>query len=701
MVMKMINKETAETAEKGDMVLRIEEFTESNNRIDGLRRLASIAAPISSPVFVIPHESFVAYRQDPIQAIEQLDKQIQQPAQEAMAQSKKRSIALRRAYVVPDLANPPGPNYLGVTDKTIAEHVKKFFDFAIEQGYDKEGSQIACFFYPFVDPENKPLAEIKRHDVLPYGGHIIPSLSDPSRFEILATWGNHQTLFLYEREGKPVESYDITMDLDNPERIKIEKKNIVQKDAMHYTNRAGRNTIVPVPKSHQLQQVMYDSEIIEVTKHAARLVQEFGPQRLEFSFDGENFFFNEAVEISREVGIETPDYSAQGEVFIVTSRKDIDRLAGVAPEDLEKMIINVADRERGDITYGELAERFQNTPLTILYEGTSRTAHIMRIFQDKGHFPFAIGTQDLRENDVVAVSSKDGVVEFENLTISGVSEVTPLYLAHKKGIENVGGKAERLSYLKLKGFDVPDGVVNTADFFDELLKSTGADELLAELVFNHVPAQQIERQMQEKIVQIPDPLWEKVSGIHDRYGLFSVIAIARSSANVEDVRGGSYAGVFESYPFLKGEKAVREGILKCILSTFAAKVLSNVGEENLDDLMGIKMAVLVEQMVDARVSGTLFGKDPQTGSEKIVTVEAKRGFGQEIVEGHGAEQRLVYRKNDRSRRVSEGQSVLTEAEIEYLLDLSEILEDRFRFPQDNEWAIDKSGKFWILQSRDL
>ena len=106
-------------------------------------------------------------------------------------------------------------------------------------------------------------------------------------------------------------------------------------------------------------------------------------------------------------------------------------------------------------------------------------------------------------------------------------------------------------------------------------------------------------------------------------------------------------------------------------------------------------------MVDARVSGTLFGKDNQSKSEKIVTIEAKRGLGQEIVEGSGAEQRLVYTKANRECRLNEGKQILTEAKIEFLLDLSSLLENRFRFPQDVEWSIDKENTFWILQSRDL
>lgn len=685
------------------MFVSIEEFEVPNSRIDGLRKLAKVGAPIASPAFVIPHESFLAYKENPEQTMAQLEKELKAPARQAMANSKKNSIALRRAYEVPGLANPPGPHYLGTNDKSITKHVRELFDFAIEEGYDDvEGAQIVCFFYPFIDPEYKPLEKVERNDVLPYGGHIIVDPDNLNNFQVLATPGNHETLMWYERRGKPVETYHLVVDPTNPERIMISKKDVVQKDEMHYTNEQGKNAIVGVPQTHQLQQVMYDSEIIEVAHHAVKLVQEYGPQRAEFTFDGEKLFFNECIDMKREIQV-APDYSTQGEIFVVKSREDVERLASLTNQERQNLIVYAADVEAGHDTYIDLAERFKDKHLTVLYAGTSRTAHLMRVFQDKGHFPFAIGRQDLREGDMVSISSKNGFVDLENLTISRLPEITPLSLAYKMTREQVGGKAERLSYLQLKGFNVPDGAVLSAKFFDQVLESNRADKLLEKLILEHAPIDELSQLMQNKIREIPDSLWKKVLSLLRRYDLFSRNRkiIARSSANVEDLRGESYAGVFESYPFLIGEESIREGILNCIRSTFSSKVLANIGKENLEELLRIKMAVLVQEMIDARISGTLFGKDTQSGSERIVTIEAKRGLGQEIVEGRGVEQCLVFDKTDRKCRFDKGKQILDNTEIQFLLDLSSLLEKRFRFPQDVEWSVDKEGNFWILQSRDL
>lgn len=683
------------------MVVPIEDYNIPNDRIDRLRKLVEVGAPIASPVFVIPHKSFLMYKENPELAMAQLQERVKEPAQQAMANSKKRSLALRRAYEVPGLADPPGPRYLGVTDETIVEHIKKLWDFAIEKGYDVEGAQIACFFYPFTDPENKPLKEIKRHDVLPYGGQV--NYLGPNKLEILATWGNHQTVIAYERQGKPVETYTIEADPNDSGRMMISKKVIVQKDEMHYTDEQGKNAMVPVPKSHQLLQVMWDSETLAVARHYFNLVQRYGPQTAEFAFDGENFRFYDSADSEEKVQVQEADYSKEGETFIVESREDVERLAKLTEQERQNLIVYAVDVEPGHDTYVELAERFRDTPLTILYAGTSRTAHIMRVFQDKGHFPLAIGKQDLREGDIVSVSSENGLVDFENLTISRLLEVTPLYLAHRMTEEQVGGKAERLSYLQLKGFNVPDGAVLTANFFDQVLEANGADKLLEKLMFKHASADELSQLMQQQIKEIPNPLWKKVLGTLKRYNLLSNERgiITRSSANVEDLRGESYAGVFESFPFLKGEESVRKGSLNCIRSVFTPKVLANIGKEDLEELLGIKMAVLIQTMVDAKVSGTLFGKDTQTGNENIITIEAKRGFGNEIVGGHSVGLRLIIDKGSRKIILREGEEIIKSEELDYMLDLLSLLEERFRFPQDIEWSIDREGKFWLIQARDL
>lgn len=688
------------------LVLPLEEYKTPNFRLDGLRKLQGVGAPVPAPIYVVPDQTFRFYRQFPEQCMERLNAEIIDPAREVAALSKKKTITLRRAYDIPGFANPDGPRFLGLKPNELAAGVQELFEFAIKRKYDVPGSEIASFFYLFIDPENKPLEEIKKNDVLPYGGHIIPLTDDGTRFQVLATWGNNETLMAYEIEGKPVETYDIEADLKDPSRIRILRKTVVPKETMHYTTKDGRNFVASVPFSHQLEQVMYDSEIVDVARSATLLMRQYGPQKAEFSSDGERALFNESTDSTRELQLTQAEKSFihEGTIFVVSSVEDVERLSKFEDDKLSHTIIYATDRKRGSPTNNTLARTFENRPLVILYAGTARTAHAMKLFSDMNHFAFPIGQQDFLDGDRVSVQLKNGIVDIENLTTERTEEVVPLSTAHERGVSHVGGKAERISHLITKGYSVPSGAVLTTNFFDEVLRTFQADKTLASLIANPPKnPKDIQDMMQQAIPYIPDALWSKVVPLLDRFKLFlpEKKIIVRSSANVEDLRNQSFAGIFESIPNQTGEEAIRKAVLESIYSAFTPSVTQYLGSGNLSKLSDIKLALIVQEMVDARISGTAFGGDPQTKDTNVVLIEAKHGLGNEIVEGEGVEERLVLGKEKGDFKLREGQRLLTEPEETFLFHLVRRLEDEFGYPQDIEWSIDANNRFWVLQARDL
>lgn len=688
------------------LVLPLEEYKTPNFRLDGLRKLQSVGAQIPAPIYVVPDQTFRFYRKFPEQCMDRLSVEIIDPAKEVAELSKKRTITLRRAYDIPGLANPEGPRFLGLKPDELAKGVQELFEFAIKRKYDVPGAEIACFFYFFIDPENKPLDEIKRNDVLPYGGHIIPSTDDGTRFQILATWGNNETLITYETEGKPIETYDIEADLKNSSKILILRKTVVPKETMHYTTKDGKNSVVSVPFSHQLEQVMYDSEIVDVARSATLLIRRYGPQKTEFSSDGERVLFNESTDTTRELQLAQAEQSFNrgGTIFVVSSVEDVEKLSKFPDDKLSRTIVYATDRKRGSPTNNTLAKTFENRPLVILYAGTSRTAHAMKLFSDMNHSVFPIGQQDYLDGDTVNIQLENGVVNIENLTTERTEEAVPLLTAHKRGVNNVGGKAERISYLITKGFNVPPGVVLTTNFFDEVLHTFQADRTLASLIADPTKnIHDINRIIQQTVPYIPDELWSKVAPLLQRFKMFlpEKRVIVRSSANVEDLRNQSFAGIFESIPNQTGEEAIRKAVLECIYSAFTPSVAHYLGSGNISKLLDIKLALVVQEMVNARISGTAFGGDPQTKDTKVVLIEAKHGYGSEIVEGEGVEERLVLDKEKGDFKLREGERLLTEPEETFLFHLVQRLEYEFGYPQDIEWSIDTNNRFWVLQARDL
>lgn len=688
------------------LVLPLEEYKTLNFRLDGLRKLQSVNAQMPAPIYVVPDQTFRFYRQSPEQCMDRLNVEIIDSAKEVAALSKKKTITLRRAYDIPGLANPEGPRFLGLKPDELATGVQELFDFAIKRKYDVPGAEIACFFYFFIDPENKPLEEIKRDDVLPYGGYMIPLTDDGTRFQILATWGNNETLIIYETEGRPIETYDIEADLKDPSKIRILRKTVVPKETMHYTARDGRNSVVSVPFSHQLEQVMYDSEIVDVARSATLLIRQYGPQKAEFSSDGERVLFNESTDATRELQLPQAEqsFSHEGTIFVVSSVEDVEKLSKFSDEKLSRTIVYATDRKRGSLTNNTLAQAFEDRPLVILYAGTSRTAHAMKVFSEMSHSAFPIGQQDFLDGDSANIQLKNGVASIENLTTERTQEIVPLPTAHKRGVSSVGGKAERISYLITRGFNVPPGVVLTSDFFDEVLHAFRADRTLASLIADPtININDINQVMQRAIPHIPDELWSKVVPLLKRFKMFlpDKKVIIRSSANVEDLRNQSFAGIFESIPNQTGEEAIRKAALECIYSIFTPSVAHYLGSGNISKLLDIKLALVVQEMVNARISGTAFGGDPQTRDTHVVLIEAKHGYGSEIVEGEGVEERLVLGKEKGDFKLREGQRLLTEPEETFLFHLVQRLEDEFGYPQDIEWSIDTNNRLWVLQARDL
>ncbi|GAB2574995.1 phosphoenolpyruvate synthase [Paractinoplanes abujensis] len=97
---------------------------------------------------------------------------------------------------------------------------------------------------------------------------------------------------------------------------------------------------------------------------------------------------------------------------------------------------------------------------------------------------------------------------------------------------------------------------------------------------------------------------------------------------------------------------------------------------------GTVIGVVVQRMVAAETAGVLFTADPVTGNRTEMLVESAAS-GEAVVGGTTEVDRRVLDDGDRLRR------------------LGERLQTLFGTPQDVEWASDKDGELWILQSRPI
>lgn len=661
------------------------EYTLPNPRIDGFRKLKEVnARTVDISIFSLDAFSyFLEHKELP----EEFIKELGDKSKEIISACLTHATVVRRAFLVPGMDNPPGPRFLGLTTPdSVIDSVRELYKFAEAQNYHKDsGSQISGFLYPFIDPEkyNKQSPNIS---AIPYGGYAI---AENGSVEIYAVFGNNEGVqslvadrYIVGSRGKG--------------RFLIYKKEVPQKNQMLCTTTDSSNELVQVPIELQFDQVLVDNEILEVGRIVQELSEKYGSQRVEFTADSSGLIFNEVADYWKEAKKEgSENINLKGAVNVINNIADFGKLGLVSSQDLisGKIIVKVGESiitNRDYDVLGALAAWKDN--LFVLYPGVAATQHAMRVLTDKGHKAFLIGNQKFDEGDQCQIVVTGGKVRVTNLSKTENQEYVSLWDASFLGVELCGGKADRLSKLKILGFQVPHGAVLTTKLYEKIIVQLGYSLPVPVEKFQEI-YQKLESPSSETLSLIDNLLSDyKQSGKP-----FST----RSSATIEDDSRDSMAGMFDTFLNISGTDLAPKAI-KVIQSSFSPQIFQHL-QNNPGLIKKMKMAVVLQEMVDARCAGVIFGAKAQTGDIDIVEIEANQGLGEGIVSGQ-AKQIEQYKFSRSERRVVErkGPEFLSQPEVKALFMLSERLRQEFNdTPQDIEWAIDQSGQIWVLQSRDL
>ncbi|GAA3738866.1 pyruvate,water dikinase [Spinactinospora alkalitolerans] len=172
----------------------------------------------------------------------------------------------------------------------------------------------------------------------------------------------------------------------------------------------------------------------------------------------------------------------------------------------------------------------------------------------------------------------------------------------------------------------------------------------------------------------------------------------RSSATAEDLPDASFAGQQDTFLDVRGEREVVEAVRRCWDSLDSERALA-YREANGIAREGVRMAVVVQRMIDAEAAGVLFTADPLTGSRSRMVVDAAPGLGTSVVEGTVAPDHYVMDAAGPPEGPEDG--CLTRARLDELRAAGERLQRHFGAPQDVEWAYDRDGTLWLLQSRPI
>ncbi len=238
--------------------------------------------------------------------------------------------------------------------------------------------------------------------------------------------------------------------------------------------------------------------------------------------------------------------------------------------------------------------------------------------------------------------------------VIGLDEIRPHHFP------DVGGKAAGLAGLIAAGFPVPPGFCITTAAYRE-----GAIE--------------------------PEVLRAALARFGD-----TPVAV-RSSATAEDLPDASFAGQQDSVLNVRGAAAVGAAIRQIWDSLHAPRATAYRRAQAIAEEP--EMAVVVQRMVEPRAAGVLFTVHPITQTRGRAAIDAVAGLGTGVVDGSRDADHYTIDRDDVVTGPDDG--CLTREELLHLVRTGRRVEEALGGPQDVEWALDRDGTLWLLQSRAI
>jgi len=294
-----------------------------------------------------------------------------------------------------------------------------------------------------------------------------------------------------------------------------------------------------------------------------------------------------------------------------------------------------------------------------------------------------------------------------------------------------GGKGVGLGGLVQAGLPVAPGfVLNTAayaDFVEANHLGPGIHELAA---LSPTAAPQDYEDASKRIRALftggtmPAAIAAELGAAYGRLGGGDTAVAVRSSATAEDLASASFAGQQDTYLNVRGEEGLAAAVTQCWASLWTARAMAYRAREGIGPDT-VRLAVVVQRMVDAEAAGVMFTANPANGRRDQTVISAAWGLGESVVSGSVTTDDVVVEAGTGfvlSRRTADKevmtvyaergtleqpvpagrrrQPVLDDRAAAELAGYGTRIADHFGTPQDIEWAR-AGGEFFILQSRPI
>jgi pyruvate,water dikinase len=314
------------------------------------------------------------------------------------------------------------------------------------------------------------------------------------------------------------------------------------------------------------------------------------------------------------------------------------------------------------------------------------------------------------------------------------------YLTTTKPNPNkLGSKASNLIKLFKAGIRVPNGFVVDTKSYKYFLKKTKLKQKLKQIFSKEYLAQDVlELSKKVKSLIIESEVPKKIRlNVKRAYNKFlsefgkSISFAVRSSSKFEDLKDFSFAGQAESFLNNKDLNEILYSIKNCWGSLFNPQgllYLLQLKRKNYKiSPLELEMAVLIQKMVNAHVSGVLFTANVINNNLEQILINSTWGFGEVITNSSINPDSIILNKKqfeivkkdigekakmsiannhttstmliDTNKELREKCS-LTNVQLKQLYELAINIEKLFNFPQDIEWAFEEE-KVYTLQSRPI
>ena len=303
----------------------------------------------------------------------------------------------------------------------------------------------------------------------------------------------------------------------------------------------------------------------------------------------------------------------------------------------------------------------------------------------------------------------------------------------------VGGKGGSLGELQRAGIAVPPGFVVKTAAFERFMQSLERESPVRERVQSLNAADMagmtgLSKDLRARFAAAPLPsdAAEEIAAAHAALvggaaqlaGAAQPGVAVRSSATAEDASDASFAGMQDTYLWVKSLSETLDMVRSCWGSLYSVESISYRRRRGFVET-DVSMAVVVQSMVDARTAGVMFTRSPLTGDRSVMAIEGSWGLGSAVVGGEVTPDRWVVGKITGEISVREiatklirhaaaaaggaetvpvpeamqSMASLSDDEIQTLRTIGRKVERHYGRPQDIEWAVDPHGDILLLQSR--